>query len=540
MKKLLLLLSILFVQQSYSQIQDAWVFFADKEDVDISINNPISILTQEAIDRKEMHNIPIDERDVPVNEDYITQIKNANGITVYSKSKWMNCAYIRGTQANIEDLLDLSFVIGVEYADKDLNLFPIPGRIDDKFEIENMPSRIVYNYGAAANQIEMLAGDFLHEQDFTGTGMIVAVLDAGFPSVNTNPGFSEIINEGRLLGTYDFVYRQVGVDGTSSHGTKTSSDIGGFLIDQFVGTAPEASFYFFVTEYVLSENPVEEAYWVEGLERADSLGVDVVNTSLSYRDYDNSNYTHTYEDFDGQTTFAARGGNIAFEKGMLLVSSAGNSGSSGFPWVATPADSPGVLTIGAVTSNGSYASFSSIGPTVDGRIKPDVMAQGQNSAVINTSGNVDFNSGTSFSSPIMAGAVACLWQSRPEVPNGLIMQVIRESAHLYNNPTNQMGYGIPNFEDAYNALQILGIEDEFLLSNFALYPNPVSFQVNVSFPEGIINAHFSLYNILGKRVLQTEISLDQKSVEMSHLNRGMYIATIESEGNSISFKLIKE
>ena len=540
MKKLLLLFTILIAQQGFCQIQDGWVFFADKEDVQISIDNPISILTQEAIDRKQMHNIPIDERDVPVNEDYITQIKNANGITVYSKSKWMNCIYVRGTQANIEDLLDLSFVIDVEYADKNLNLFPVPGKVDDKFEMENISNRIIYNYGAAANQIEMIAGDYLHEQDFTGTGMIVAVMDSSFPNVYTNPGFSEMVNEGRLLGTWDFVLDQTDATGTGTHGIRTTSDIGGFILDEFVGTAPEASFYLFRTEDGTSENPVEEAYWVEGLERADSLGVDVINTSLSYRGYDNNNYTHTYEDFDGQTTFAARGGNIAHEKGMLLLSSAGNSGNSGFPWVATPADCPGVLTIGAVTPSGDYASFSSIGPTTDGRIKPDVMAQGQDAAVIDQNGNIDFNGGTSFSSPIMTGAVACLWQSRPEVPNYLVMQVVRESAHLYNNPTDQMGYGIPNFEDAYNALQVLGIEDEFLLSNFALYPNPVSSQVNVSFPEGIDNAYFSLYDILGKKVLNTEISIDQKSVEMSHLNRGMYIATIESEGDSISFKLIKE
>ena len=248
----------------------------------------------------------------------------------------------------------------------------------------------------------------------------------------------------------------------SGHGTNTSSDIGGFIQDQFVGTAPEASFYLFVTEYVPTENPVEEAWWVEALERADSLGVDVVNTSLSYRGYDNSAYDHSYEDLDGQTTIAARGANHAFDKGMILVNSAGNGGNSSFPTVGTPADAPGVLTIGAVDSGGNYASFSSKGPTVDGRIKPDVMSQGQGSAIITTGGNVDFSSGTSFSSPIMAGAVTCLWQSRPEVPNAALMQVIRESASLYDSPTNEMGYGIPNFEDAYNALQILGIEDQLL------------------------------------------------------------------------------
>lgn len=539
MRKLLLVLTILSIQQGVAQSQDAWVFFADKENVEVSLADPILIMTQEAIDRKELHGTAIDERDVPVNENYITQIKNATGITVRSKSKWMNCVYIIGSQPNIEALLDLPFVTNVEYADKSLNLFP-GAPIENKFSLEEAGQNIIYNYGAATNQIEMLSGDYLHELDYSGEGMIVAVLDAGFPSIDTNPGFQKMRDENRILGTYDFEARTENVDGTSSHGFVTSSDIGGFLQNEFVGTAPQASFYFFVTEYTPSETPVEEAWWVEALERSDSLGVDVVNTSLGYRGYDNPNYDHTYEDLDGQTTFSARGANIAFDKGMILVTSAGNGGNTSFPTVGTPGDSPGTLTVGAVNSNGIYVAFSSIGPTVDGRVKPDVMAQGSNAAVINTGGNIDFSSGTSFSSPIMAGVITCLWQSRPDVPNGHIMQIVRESANLYNNPTDQMGYGIPNFENAYLALQELGLEDDFLMSNFALYPNPVTSKINISFPEGISNGTFTIYSILGNKVLSTEISRNLNSVNMESLNSGMYIASINSNNKQISFKIIKE
>ena len=539
MRKLLLVLTILSIQQGVAQSQDAWVFFADKENVEVSLADPILIMTQEAIDRKELHGTAIDERDVPVNENYITQIKNATGITVRSKSKWMNCVYIIGSQPNIEALLDLPFVTNVEYADKSLNLFP-GAPIENKFSLEEAGQNVIYNYGAATNQIEMLSGDYLHELDYSGEGMIVAVLDAGFPSIDTNPGFQKMRDENRILGTYDFEARTENVDGTSSHGFVTSSDIGGFLQNEFVGTAPQASFYFFVTEYTPSETPVEEAWWVEALERSDSLGVDVVNTSLGYRGFDNPNYDHTYEDLDGQTTFSARGANIAFDKGMILVTSAGNGGNTSFPTVGTPGDSPGTLTVGAVNSNGIYVAFSSIGPTVDGRVKPDVMAQGSNAAVINTGGNIDFSSGTSFSSPIMAGVITCLWQSRPDVPNGHIMQIVRESANLYNNPTDQMGYGIPNFENAYLALQELGLEDDFLMSNFALYPNPVTSKINISFPEGISNGTFTIYSILGNKVLSTEISRNLNSVNMESLNSGMYIASINSNNKQISFKIIKE
>ena len=539
MKKLLLVVAILCIQQSFAQNQDAWVIFADKENVEASLADPILIMTQEAIDRKTLQGTPIDERDVPINENYVTQIKNASGITVLSKSKWMNCAYIIGSQSNIEALLDLPFVTNVEYADTSLNLFP-GAPIENKFALEEANQRINYNYGSAANQIEMLSGDYLHELDYTGEGMIVAVLDAGFPSIDTNPGFQKMRDENRILGTYDFEARTENVDGTSSHGFNTSSDIGGFLQDEFVGTAPQASFYFFVTEYTPTETPAEEAWWVEALERSDSLGVDVVNTSLGYRVFDNPNYDYSYEDLNGQTTFSARGANIAFDKGMILVTSAGNGGNTSFPTVGTPGDSPGTLTIGAVSSNGNYVSFSSIGPTVDGRIKPDVMAQGASAAVISTSGGVDSSNGTSFSSPIMAGVVTCLWQARLQTPNGTIMQIVRESANLYNNPTDEMGYGIPNFEDAYAALQQLGLEDEFLMSNFALYPNPVTSKINISFPEEISNATFTIYSILGNKVLSTEISRSLNSVNMEALNSGMYIASINSNNKQISFKIIKE
>ena len=295
----------------------------------------------------------------------------------------------------------------------------------------------------------------------------------------------------------------------------------------------------FRTEFGPTENPVEEAWWVEALERADSLGVDVVNTSLGYQDYDNSNYDHSYEDLDGETTIAARGANIASEKGMLLVTSAGNDGGQ-FNYVGTPADAKGILTVGAVDANGDYAFFSSIGPTVDGRIKPDVMAQGFLAAAVDKDGDVVEINGTSFSSPIMAGAVASLWQSRPEVRNDRLMDVIRESGHLFNNPTDEMGYGIPNFEEAYLALQTLGIEDQLLKENFAIYPNPVTDVMNVSFPQEVGNAVVTVYDVLGKQVLQQQVTVAGNRVDFTKLSAGMYIANINGDGINNNFKILKK
>jgi hypothetical protein len=539
MKNVLLLLVVFSTSFSFAQQQDALVFLLDKEDVETSISNPITIMTQDAIDRKTLQNTPIDVRDVPVNEAYITQLKEIPGISVHAKSKWMNAVYIRGSQTAIDALLDLNFVSSVEFMDKSLNFGTGTGTTPDKFAVENQQNRVVYDYGAAANQTTMLKVDYLHEQDFTGDGIVVAVLDSGFPNVMNNPAFSHIVSDGRLLGTYDFALRQENVDGTGSHGSQTFSDIGGFILDQFVGTAPEASFYLFRTEFGPTENPVEEAWWVEALERADSLGVDVVNTSLGYQDYDNPAYDHTYADLDGQTTIGARGANHAFDKGMILVTSAGNDGN-GFTYVGTPGDSPGMLTIGAVNANGSYVSFSSIGPTVDGRVKPDVMAQGLNAAVVSSTGNVSTSNGTSFSSPIMAGAVASLWQAKPETTNAQLMQIVRQSAHLFNSPTDEMGYGIPNFEDALNSLISLGVEDELRAAQFAIYPNPVKDKVYISFPDQELKAAISVFNIIGKEVLTASITSSSNSLNLSELASGVYFATIQSNTKTNSFKIIKE
>jgi hypothetical protein len=532
-------LVLVFAATVMTAQEDALVFFADKVNVSAALADPITILTQEALDRKQMRGTPIDTRDVPVNETYISQIKSASGITVYAKSKWMNCVYVRGSETNINTLLNESFVTGVEFSDKSLNFFPDGDANDtDKFAIENESSRISYDYGAAENQTIMIAADFLHELDFTGEGVTVAVLDNGFPSVFDNPAFDHLIDEDRILDTYDFVTRQVNVDGTGSHGTRTFSDIGAQLGNQMTGTAPQASFYLFVTEDGLEENPVEEAYWVEALERADSLGVDVVNTSLGYQDYDNSAYDHTYDDLDGQTTIAARGANHAFDKGMFLVTSAGNDGQD-FVYVATPADAPGVFTVGAVDADENYASFSSIGPTVDGRIKPDVMAQGVAAAVIDTNGNVAFNNGTSFSSPIMAGAIASLWQSRPQTTNEQLMQIVRESAHLYDSPTDEMGYGIPNMQDAYNALQILGNAEILQATQIAMYPNPASTQIAFSLPNNATTAQVAIYAITGKMVFENTFVAQNEQFDISNLARGVYLVNVTTQHAQNTFKLIK-
>ncbi|GLB52153.1 peptidase S8 [Neptunitalea chrysea] len=537
MKQKLFLLFTLFLALGVRAQEHAWVYFTDKPNAVTALANPISILTQDALDRKALHNTPIDVRDVPVDETYITTIKNQTGVMVMAKSKWMNCLHVIGSQTDINALLNLSIVDSIFYADNSLNSRQANDykHLDktDKFDIN-----VDFTYGNTNNQVTMLNVDVLHQNDYTGEGLVIAVLDAGFPNVNTMSGFQRLRDNNNLLGGYDFVLRSTDFNNPSlnGHGTATLSDMAGFVQDQFVGTAPDASYYLFRTEDALVETPVEESYWVEAAERADSLGVDIINSSLGYTTFDDSRYNHTMADMDGNTAFITKGANIAVEKGILVVNSAGNSGNSTtFNIIGAPADG-NAFAVGAVNNIGDYASFSSIGPSADGRVKPDVMAKGDASAVINYSDVVTISSGTSFSSPIMAGSIASLWQVNPSKTNIEIMQLVRESASLYTNPTNQMGYGIPNFGLAMGSLlNTPEFSEDFAIQ---IYPNPASTYFYVS-SNNTETYEVVVYNTLGERVIKVTASEDNK-VDVSGLERGMYFVDVTINTTNKTYKLIIE
>ena len=535
MKKKLLFISFIFFQCIMFSQEDAWVYFANKEDVANAIANPLTILSQKALNRKANHNVAIDERDVPVTESYITQVKNAIGILVLAKSKWFNTVHVRGSESDINDLLDFSFIASIDFANDALNLAPIQtNNSTDKFSVED--ALVDFEYGNAQNQVEMISADALHELDYTGEGVTVAVLDAGFPNVNTMGAFQRLRAAGKLLNGYDFVNRTANVYAYTgnTHGTKVLSTMAGFIQDEYVGTAPDASYYVFRTEEAERENPVEESYWVEAAERADSLGVDIINTSLGYKGYDNPNYSYTASDLDGTTAFITRGANIAFEKGMLLVNSAGNSGASG---VNAPADSQGVFSIGAVDEDGVYASFSSQGSAIQPSQKPDVVARGRTPYVIGPDNVIVQNNGTSFSSPIMAGGLACLRQALPDLTNAEMMQLVRESASQYTTPDYFLGYGIP---DLSNALETELSNQNSEQTEFKLFPNPVTIYLQVLFPNNVENAHLYIHDMLGKLVVDINIQ-PSNPVNLQHLSSGMYFLKIEAvDVDSKFLKLIKE
>ena len=538
MKKLYFLLILVVANFGYAQVEDAWVYFNDKPSAATFLANPLTMLTQRSLDRRTAQNILLDITDVPVEQAYITQITAATGITVMAKSKWLNALHIRGTQTDIQALTGLPFVNSVKFANHSLN----PGgriaqnsnkiqSVNKQYEIE-----VVYNYGGSQNQIEMLNGHLLHQQNFTGQGKIIAVLDSGFTGVNTAAPFQNLITNNQILDGYNFPDRNTNYFSRHNHGTNVLSTMGGFADGQLVGTAPSAQYYLFITEDVNSENPVEESYWVEAAELADYYGVDVINSSLGYFDYDNANYSHQYDDMIGNKTFASRGANMAFNKGIVVVISAGNSGATAEPHIATPADAIGALTIGAVNSTEVYASFSSIGPSFDGRVKPDVCAKGLQATVSNTSGGIVTASGTSFSSPIMAGMVATFWSAVPTLTAQQVVDFIRQSADNYNAPTNQKGYGIPDFQLALtNALNLETVEAN---QNFVVYPNPAENQITFQLEnkqKGIIY----LYDVLGQNILTNEISSSNNSIDIQNLSNGIYYYNFESN-KSYKGKIIKK
>ena len=536
MKKILLLAFLCSWNAILYAQQDAWVYLADKENVTASIQNPITILTQNAIDRKNAHGIAIDARDVPVNESYISQLKTQPGITVLAKSKWFNAVHVRGSIDAINPLTSLSFVDHIDFADNSLDTSGRMSQQTNKFQIEE--SLVDFTYGNTQNQVEMINIDALHALDFTGEGVIVAVLDAGFANVNTMAAFQRLRDNGDLLNGYDFVTRNDDVYAYTgnTHGTRVLSTMAGYIQDQYVGTGPDASYYLFRTEDVASENPVEESYWVEAAERADSLGVHIINSSLGYTTYDNPNYSYTNADMNGMTAYISKGANIAAEKGILVVNSAGNSGNNTWQIVGAPADVSGVFSIGGVDADGNYAFFSSIGSDAQPTQKPDVVAKAFGAAVVDETDTIVNNNGTSFSSPIIAGAVACLMQALPDLDINEIKQFIRQSSSQYDAPDNFLGYGIPDFGLALtNAMSVQ--EEEYQLINF--YPNPVSDVLTLQLPEAFQNAEVSIFDITGKLVLNKLLSLSQEAIDMSGFSSGMYLLNLQSNESNLTVKLIK-
>ena len=463
---MVLLASLFFSGYSNAQLTRYLIKFKDKNGTAYTFSDSLAYLSQRAVDRRNRYNIAIDSTDLPVNSSYITQIKNVPNVTVLNISKWLNAVTIQTTDATaISTINSFSFVQSTSgIAARMVE----PGKTDRKFEsnfipVTNLSSRTTgtltdyYNYGTNSfNEIHLHNGEFLHNIGLRGQGMQIAMLDNGFNNY-TSPSFhafDSVNANNQVLGTWDFVAREQNVTNDGNHGMSCFSTIAGDIPGQFIGKAPQANFWLYQTEDNSSEYPIEEFNWACGAEKADSSGADIISSSLGYSTFDDTTLNHTYADMDGNTTMAAIVADLAAKKGVLVFIANGNSGNDSWRYLITPADGDSVIAVGAVNTSGVVGSFSSYGPSSDGRIKPDVASIGVSALIQTAVGGLAFSNGTSFASPNMAGLGACLWQGFPEFNNMKIRNAIWQAGSIAMTPDDRIGYGIPDMKKAFESLLI--------------------------------------------------------------------------------------
>jgi len=431
-------------QASAEKVYRYRVSLKDKVGTTYSIVKPEEFLNERAIERRNRQQLPVDETDLPISQVYINELK-ATGAKVVTSSKWNNTVVLEVSDTLLmEDISKKSFVTGIKKVWVSLDSIP-PRNMNRKKEVKNKVEKTGCHYGNALRQIEIHGGDSLHTAGFAGKGMHVAVIDAGFYNADEIKFFRKM----DLLGTRDFVNPNSDIYAENAHGLMVLSCMAAYLPKVFVGTAPEASYWLLRSEDNDSEQPIEEDYWAAAIEFADSVGVDVVNTSLGYYKFDEGFPAYRYRDLDGHYSLMSHSASLAADKGIVIVCSAGNSGDDPWKKVTPPGDSENVLTVGAITKDLVNARFSSIGNSADGRIKPDVMAVGVSSVVTGTDGSVSKGNGTSFASPIMCGIVTCFWQACPWLTAKEVVEAVRQVGDRVDYPDNIYGYGVPNLWKAY-------------------------------------------------------------------------------------------
>lgn len=469
----LLLFTIIFASAQVPKRY--WVEFADKKGTSYSVERPLEFLSPRAVELRRLHNIAIDERDLPVNRNYMDRILLLDtNARIFAVSKWLNGVSVYAEREDMKAALEsLPFVSFVEVENVLKNTEQISDTLYVFPSVEGAPkftyqSDIAENgdfdYGLADAQVRVNNAHWLHRLGFRGEGMQMMVLDGGFENVDTLSCFRVLCGDNRLLGARNIVLPDKDPMRRHTHGTMVLSCIASYLPGKLVGTAPMVQAFICQTEDSRSESRAEEANWIAGVEMADSLGCQVLNSSLGYTAFDDTVNQRTYKDMNGKVSRASCAATIAASKGMIVCNSAGNEGGKSWNYIGAPADADSILTVGAVNVERKRAFFSSFGPTADGRTKPDACAVGRNTFISTPKGIVTLANGTSFSSPLLSGMVACLWQAFPEKSNFEIMDVIRRAGDRYpssipgiDNPLpfeqeNGYGYGITDFLKAYNLL----------------------------------------------------------------------------------------
>jgi serine protease AprX len=474
MKKLSCALALMIFVTLQAKPQKHLVRFTDKSHTTFSLAYPSAYLSQRSIDRRSRYNISIDSTDLPVSTAYLDSLRSIPGVTVLNVSKWLNQVSIQ-----VADLTSLNKITLLPFV-KSATPLTYNSRNKERSHIASFGKQTLYkpiatplrqdqvsanffDYGNTFNQINIHNGEFLHNIGLRGQDMVIGILDAGYQNFHSLRAFDSVNTNGQVLGTWDFISNNSNVADDNAHGMQCFSIIAGNIPGIYVGTAPKASFYLFRTENSSSEYPVEEHDWVCAAEHVDSVGGDIVSSSLGYTRFDKQQYSYSYDDMNGNTSMVAKGADLAAQKGIIVVNAAGNEGTNSWKYISTPADGDSVLAVGAVNSSGQPASFSSYGPSADGQVKPDVAAVGAGTWVQLTNNNFGTGNGTSFACPLMAGLAACLWQGFQELNNMAIINALRQAGNNVNTPNTRIGYGIPDVRKAMGILlkQVASVNASF-------------------------------------------------------------------------------
>jgi serine protease AprX len=543
---LVLALSLFLGENTFAQgvARKYLVLLKDKNNSPYSVSKPTDFLSARSIDRRKKQNIPLITRDLPVNPSYISDIKKV-GAKVTFTSKWMNAALVEGDTTVLKKVLALSFVKGIE-GNVALNLGANGTRTSYKFETESAN----FDYGKADTQIKMLKANLMHDQGYRGEGMMIGVLDAGFLNADKIPCLKTLFDEKRVVGTFDFVANEKNVYEDDSHGTHVLSLMAASIDGQMVGTAPKASYLLLRSEDAPTEKLIEEANWLFAVEYADSVGVDLINSSLGYNEFDYTLTNHKYKDMNGNTTIAAKAADWAAATGIICVVSAGNEGLSSWRYISTPADADSIITVGSVSKSLFPAPSSSIGPSADGRVKPDLAALGEGATIGDTQGNISSGSGTSYSSPLLCGFVAGFWQANPKLTAMQVIDAMRKSGSQYTKPDFKLGYGIPDFVRVQKVLGITVPEVIVPLGNepqenqtFLVLPNPFQGSTMPIFSVKNYDGKpvaLTVTDILGKNIWTGSVNDEKQSLPFQNFKSGLYFLKAESSKGTEVIKIMKE
>jgi len=512
------------------------VLFKDKNNSPFSINKPEAFLSSKSIERRKKMNIAIQAQDLPVNPSYLDQLKSS-GATLIFPLKWINGALIQLKPSELAKMLKMDNVKGLYWnfpADSSAN-----NQIKSTANSGTKLSNADPDYGSSLTQLSQLGIDVMHSKGFRGENTLITLLDNGFLNADQVPYLQAIFTEKRVLGTLTTSPSLKSVYEGGSHGTNVLSTIAGQSPGKLFGTAYLANFAMVQTEEDNSELIVEEANWLRGAEWADSLGTDVLSSSLGYSEFDNLKQNHTYADMNGRTTLVSKAAVWASQKGIICTISAGNEGTNAWKYISAPADADSILSVGAVDRSGLKASFSSLGPSFDKRIKPDVSSMGLGTVVGSTTGTIATSNGTSFSAPLMAGFAAGMVQANPRNSSWQIMDAIRKSGNQASKPDNLLGYGIPNFLKATTLLNpILGVEPIRELS-IRVYPNPVKIgeKINIDLPEEM-DLKLEIFNVQGIILKTLFLKQTHEEIFLPPLSSGKYYFRFTGDQSSQTISVL--